>query len=350
MALNSAQLIGTGLLDGFRNRIINGDMRINQRATAATTLNSFGADRWPLAISSTGAVTVTTSTATAPVGFTHSLYLDITTADTSIAATEFLGLNHAIEGFNVADLGFGTANAKTITLSFWIRSTTTGTYCVSFVNGANNRSYVATYTVNVANTWEYKTITITGDTSGTWLTDNSTGLRVRFAFATGSNFQTTAGSWQTGDYTGTSAQTNLMALNTNEAYLTGVQLEAGPVATEFERRAYGTELALCQRYYCKTYSITATPGGVTNAGNISTMALASGIAAANFVFPVEMRSEPSVTLINAVTGATGTWRDGTAVDRAVTAQWISTRQAAISCTTAAAGTGVQGQAVAQIEL
>jgi len=339
-----------GQLAGARNRIINGDMRINQRTTAATTTGAFGVDRWSLGILSTGAVSLAGSTATAPVGFTHSLYLDVTTADTSIAATEFVGINQLIEGFNVADLGFGTANAKTITLSFWIRSTTTGTYCVSFCNSGSTRSYVATYTINAANTWEYKTISITGDTSGTWLTDSGAGLTVRFAFAAGSNFQTTAGSWQAGNYTATSAQTNLMALNTNDAYISGVQLEVGSVATPFERRSYTQELALCQRYYCKTYSTTAAPGGVTSAGNISTMALASGVAQVNFIFPVDMRSEPSVTLYNAVTGATGTWRDGAAVDRAVTAQWISTRQATISCATATAGAFLQGQAVAQIEL
>lgn len=237
-----------GPLAGTRNRIINGDMRIDQRAVAATTSGAYAVDRWSAAFVTSGAISLAGS-ATAPTGFTNSLLFDVTTADTSIAASEYALISQAIEGYNISDLGFGAANAFSVTLSFWIRSSTTGTYCVSLANSGATRSYVTTYTVDAANTWERKIITIPGDTSGTWLTNNGIGFQVRFAVAAGSTYQTTAGSWQTGNYVATSAQTNLLASASNEVYITGVQLEPGTVATPFERRSYGQELALCQRYY-----------------------------------------------------------------------------------------------------
>lgn len=278
-----------GALAGTRNRIINGAMRINQRAAAATTSGSYAVDRWALGFVTTGAISLSSST-TVPTGFSNSLLFDVTTADTSIAAGEFANVLHVIEGFNISDFGFGAAGALPITVSFWIRSTTTGTYCASFSNSGNSRSYVATYTVDAANTWERKTITIPGDTSGTWLTDNGIGLEVRFAFAAGSTFQTTAGSWQAGNYVATSAQTNLLASASNEAYITGVQLELGSVATPFERRSFGQELALCQRYYQKGVAIlNASP--VTGAAYL----------------PVVMRALPSVTTISIDSGTGGAW-------------------------------------------
>lgn len=281
-----------GPLAGTRNRIINGDMRINQRNAAVTTDTAYSVDRWALNISSTGAVSLAGNTGIVPAGFTNALFLDVTTADTSIAAGEFLGIIQPVEGFNVADLAYGTASAKTATLSFWIRSTTTGTYCVSFVNSTNNRSYVATYTISAANTWEYKTVTVPGDTSGTWLTNNGIGLTVRFAFAAGTTYQTTAGSWQAGNFLATSAQTNLLALNTNDAYITGVQLEAGTVATPFEQRSYGQELALCQRYYEKTSALGY--GAMATGGSFFRQLV--------YYFKSEMRTTPTIS----VTFDTGT--------------------------------------------
>jgi len=246
----TAQLssINGGPLAGARNRIINGDARIDQRAAVVTTSSTYFVDRWLLGVVTSGAVQVAQSS-TAPTGFDNSLLFDVTTADTSIAAGEYGAVLQYIEGYNVADLAWGTASAKTVTLSFWVRSTTTGTYCVKLGNSAADRSYIAEYTVSAANTWEYKTITVPGDTGGTWLKTNGVGIGVVFTFATGSTFQTTANSWATGNFLGTSNQVNLLASASNEIRITGVQLEPGTVATPFERRSYGQELALCQRYF-----------------------------------------------------------------------------------------------------
>ena len=273
-----------GPLAGTRNRIINGDMRIDQRAAVVTTNGAYTVDRWQLGFSTTGAVQVAKSS-DSPSTFSNSLLFDVTTADTSIAAGEYAALTQYIEGFNAADLAFGSATAQTVTLSFWIKSTTTGTYCVSLRNGANNRAFVAEYSVAAANTWEKKTITISGDTSGTWLTDNGVGISVAFAFACGSTFQTAANTWAAGNFLGTSNQVNLLASTANEARITGVQFEPGSVSTPFERRSYGQELALCQRYYEITSAATYadyTPGGVSNVLYGS--------------YAVEKRASPSLTL------------------------------------------------------
>ena len=240
--------INGGPISGARNRIINGDMRIDQRQTAVTTSAAYTVDRWRTNLLTSGAVSFAQSSV-APPGFTNSLAISVTSADTSITASEVLGLTQAIEGLNVSDLGFGTASAATVTVSFWVRSTTIGTYCFSLTNVGGARSYVATYSINSANTWEYKTITIPGDTSGTWPTDNTGCMLVRFSFAAGSTYQTSAGSWQSGNFVSTAAQANLLASTSNVAYITGVQLEAGTVATPFERRSYGQEELFCKRYF-----------------------------------------------------------------------------------------------------
>jgi len=240
---------------GFVNRIINGDMRIDQRnAGAAVTLSSsqlFSADRWGGFEVTDGAMTLEQST-TAPTGFVNSIKATTTTADGTLGATQYAYINQRIEGTNVADLGWGTASAKTVTLSFWTRSSLTGTFGGSLVNGAQDRAYPFTYTISVADTWEYKTITIAGDTSGTWLTTTGFGLGVNFGLGVGSTYSGTAGAWASANFifTATGAVSVIGTLNATW-YITGVQLEVGSVATPFERRPYGTELALCQRYYYK---------------------------------------------------------------------------------------------------
>ena len=253
-----------GPLAGTRNRIINGDMRIDQRGAVVTTDGAYTVDRWQLGFVTSGAVQSAQS-GDAPTGFGNSLLFDVTTADTSIAAGEYGVLTQYIEGLTTSDLAWGTASAQTVTLSFWVKSTTTGTYCVSFRNSGNSRSYVATYSVASANTWEYKTITVSGDTSGTWLGTNAVGIAIAFCFAVGSTFQTTAGAWQASNFLATSAQTNLLASTANEIRITGVQLEPGTVATPFERRPIGTELALCQRYFQVLTSLRLT--GNTTVGS-----------------------------------------------------------------------------------
>jgi hypothetical protein len=243
-----------GQLAGTRNRIINGDMRIDQRnAGAAVTINVntevYVIDRFlGSGQAADGVFTIQRST-TAPTGFTNSLLATVTTADASIGAAQYYFLHQRVEGFNCADLGFGTASASTVTLSFWVRSSLTGTFSGALSNSAYTRAYPFTYTINAANTFEYKTITIPGDSSGTWLTDNGTGLRVYWDLGVGTDNRAAAGAWTASGRIGATGSTNWIATNGATFYITGVQLEPGSTATPFERRSYGQELALCQRYF-----------------------------------------------------------------------------------------------------
>jgi hypothetical protein len=276
---------------GFRNRIINGGMVIDQRnagASVVLTTTQYVIDRWRSELSpATGGAYSVQRSATAPIGFSNSALMTVTTADTSIASTDYYDFQQFIEGFNVADLGWGTASAQAITISFWVRSSLTGTFAGSVGNGAANRSYVFTYTVSAANTFEYKTVTIPGDISGTWLTDNGRGLCLTFDLGNGSNYQASAGSW-VGQYAvGTAASIKLISTAGATFYITGVQLEAGTVASPFERRDYGRELQMCQRYFCLFNSSTGA----------AYLAAGSGAQARSaFYFPVTMRSAPTITV------------------------------------------------------
>jgi len=257
-------LLGTyAQYTGFKNRIINGAMMIAQRATSSSPTSGgyFTVDRWRFGQASSYASSLTptiSQSSTAPAGFINSfLYTNGTGAAPTSA--QLISLDQYIEGLNCADLDFGAATAATVTVSFWVRASVTGTYAVSLTNDSINRSYVSTYTINTANTWEQKSVTIAGDTSGTWLKTNGTGILVRFPLGAGSNLQTTAGAWQAGNYYTTSACTNLTATTGATFYITGVQLEKGSTATSFDYRPYGTELQLCQRYYYKLSQDTGNP-------------------------------------------------------------------------------------------
>ena len=249
-------------LQGFRNRIINGDMRIDQRnAGAAVTINGTAAytvDRWFGEDVTDGVFTVQQDSS-APTGFNFSAKITITTADASLAAGQYAVFTQRIEGFNTADLMWGTANAKTITLSFWVRSSLTGTFGGVLANSAENYSYPFTYSISAANTWEQKSVTVTGPTAGTWIgATNGKGMIVTFALGSGSTYVGTAGAWAAADYRGgATGQTSVIGTLNATWYITGVQLEVGSVATPFERRDYGRELAMCQRYY---YKIKASGG------------------------------------------------------------------------------------------
>jgi hypothetical protein len=277
---------------GFRNRIINGDMRIDQRnagavITGVTTATGrvFPVDRTGFA-NQTDGVCTTQQSDTAPAGFKNSLYATVTTADASIGAAQYCTLNQRVEGFNVSDLGWGTADAQAVTISFWVQSSITGTYCISIYNSGGARSYVATYTVNVANAWEQKTITIAGDTSGTWLSTNGIGFHLNFCLSTGTTYQQAAGAWGTTAFAiGSSAQTQWVSTLGATFYITGVQFEAGSVASPFERRDYGRELMMCQRYYQKIAGINSLGYALTGTAFITPVA-----------FKVTMRASPSVTL------------------------------------------------------
>jgi hypothetical protein len=184
---------------------------------------------------------------TPPAGFTN--YLGATSLSAySVGASEYFGLRQSVEGFNVADLAWGTASAQSITISFWVRSSLTGTFGGALQNAASNRFYAFVYTISAANTWEYKTLTVVGDTSGTWETNNTVGLRLTFGLGAGSSLSIASGSWgSTGAISATGA-TSVVGTNGATFYITGVQLEAGSVATPFERRDYGRELQMCRRY------------------------------------------------------------------------------------------------------
>jgi hypothetical protein len=275
--------VNGGPLSGTRNRIINGDMRIDQRnAGASVTLGSgtvYTVDRFAVqsGAASKLAAQQNAGSVTPPAGFTN--YLGLTSQSAySVGAGEIFALRQYIEGFNVADLGWGAAGARTVTLSFWVRSSLTGTFGGS-VNNNSNRSYPFTYTISAANTWEQKSITIAGDTSGTWATGNTTGFLLELGLGVGSTYSGTAGAW-TGSYlSSATGATSVVATNGATFYITGVQLEAGSVATPFERRSYGQELALCQRYFQ-----SATVGIVS-----------AGYGGSYFAFPVTMRATPTVT-------------------------------------------------------
>ena len=275
----------------MRNRIINGAMVIDQRnAGASVTYSNSGGytlDRWLFDNTTDGTVTVQQSS-TAPVGFSNSCLVTVTAADVSLAATQRCRIRQAVEGFNVADLGFGSASASTVTLSFWVRSSLTGTFGGALNNGAADRSYPFSYTISAANTWEQKTVTVAGDTSGTWLTTTGIGLTAQFGLGIGSTFSGTAGAWVGSQIMSTTGATSLIGTNGATFYITGVQLEKGSTATSFDYRPYGTELALCQRYY---YRWVPTANAADQIG--TGYAYATTNALVFLPFPVTMRVRPS---------------------------------------------------------
>jgi hypothetical protein len=288
----------TGYNAQFRNRIINGDMRIAQRGTAAVTATTaFPVDRFVINNATDGAYSAQQDTS-APAGFTNSVKITTTTADATLATTQRMIIRQMIEGTNSADLGWGTANAKTVTLSFWVRSSLTGTFGGAINNEDNTRSYPFTYSISVADTWEYKTVTIPGDTSGTWLTTTSTGIRVVWSLGCGPDRSGTAGAWNSNNNnTATGAVAPISTLNATW-YITGVQLEVGSVATPFERRPYGTELSLCQRYYQKSYSGSVAPASASTLGMKPICVYYAGVFTWNLgvTFPTEMRAAPTIAV------------------------------------------------------
>jgi hypothetical protein len=285
---------------GFRNRIINGDMRIDQRnagasvAIASTVFGYLTVDRWRVNNQTDGALTLQQSSV-APTGFNNSLLATITTADASLGAAQYCFLQQYIEGFNVGDLAFGSASAATVTLSFWVRSSLTGTFGGAITNGAVNRSYPFTYTISAANTWEQKTVTLSGDTTGTWATNNTAGMSVFFSLGTGTDNSATAGAWTGSQEFSATGATSVVGTNGATFYITGVQLEAGSVASPFERRDYGRELQMCQRYF-------QTLGGTSPFEFMGSGQCASATEARIVSFmPTNMRSAPTLGSIGSFT-------------------------------------------------
>jgi hypothetical protein len=298
-------------LQGFRNRILNGNMLIDQRNNGASvtqdTTVRYTLDRWWCFGSVTSKFTVqqNAGSVTPPAGFTN--YLGVTSSSAyAVGAGEIYQIAQRIEGFNFADLAWGSASAQTITLSFWVRSSLTGTFGGALRNSDANRSYPFSYTISAANTWEYKTITIAGDTTGTWVTNNGIGCNVYFSLGTGSTFSGTAGSWSANNFVTSTGATSVVGTNGATFFLTGVQLEAGSVATPFERRDYGRELAMCQRYYerqsARTF-VTYVPG------TIDSVLYGS--------WAVEKRASPTLTLSSA------TQIDNASAGAVPTKSWIA---------------------------
>ena len=287
---------------GRKNLVINGDQRIDQRnsGSAVATSSSFPVDRFTISHSSNGSFSAQRSTE-APIGFQYSTKFTTTTADTSLTGSQRCLYFTKIEGQNAQHLEFGTTNAKPVTLSFWVRSSVTGTFSGSLQNGAQNRSYPYNYTINAADTWEYKTITIPGDVTGTWATDNTKSHQIFWSLGMSPDYAAPVNAWVAAQRWGsTTGTTGIMGTLNATWYITGVQLEVGRNATEFEHRSIGEELALCQRYYYEypkgnTYNIIAN--GFANT---------SSNALFHFQFPVPMRSAP-------VVATTGNWQviDGT---------------------------------------
>lgn len=287
--------LDSNLQAGFqgRNKIINGHMVVDQRnAGASVTPTSNGAytlDRWQMGLSNASKYSVQQSS-TAPTGFSNSL-LVTSLAATTVSSGDYYSLLQAVEGFNTSDLGYGTANSKTVTLSFWVRSSLTGTFGGFLQNSANNRSYPYSYTISSANTWEQKTITIAGDTSGTWVgATNGVGLYVGFSLGMGTDRKGTANTWQTGNYRSVTGETSLVGTSGATFYITGVQLEEGTTATSFERESYSVTLQKCQRY-CY---VVSTAGGYSAYGTTGQFVSTTRVDFP-ILFPTYMRSSPTGT-------------------------------------------------------
>jgi len=277
---------------GFKNRIINGAMVIDQRNAGASGTAGSGVvyilDRWFINGSQASKLNYQQNAGgvTPPAGFKKYLGVNVG-ATATIGASDYFFIGQRIEGFNVADLGFGAAGASTVNLSFQVYSSATGTFSGALINGANNRAYPFNYTVSSANTWTTATVSIAGDTSGTWSSDNTSGMEVRFNLGAGSSFLASAGAWGASNAAGATGSVSIMGTINATFYITGVQLEKGSTATSFDYRPYGTELALCQRYFQKFLSM-----------------LHSGYAGAStsyytaYLFPVELRANPTILYSN----------------------------------------------------
>ena len=287
---NSAVTINGAAVSGFtgmKNRIINGNMAISQSAAGASVTNDaaelrFAVDRTNIygTVSSKFTAQQNAGSVTPPTGFIN--YLGITSSSAyTVGAGENFWVQQRVEGFNVADLGWGTASAATVTLSFQVRSSLTGTFGGSLQNSASNRSYPFTYTISAANTWEQKNITVAGDTSGTWLTTNGVGVKVTWGIGVGSTFSGTAGAWAGSNYNSATGATSVVGTSGATFYITGVQLERGSNATSFEFIDYGRQLAQCQRYF------EINPSGIYGAyANLSFVA---------WQFEVLKRTTPTMT-------------------------------------------------------
>jgi hypothetical protein len=302
LVFNDSTTQGTSAFYGglaFRNRIINGSMVIDQRnagaSVAITTSENYITDRFFSTVSANSKLTgqQNAGSVTPPAGFANYLGMTVAVAaNVTVGASDVYAVGQQVEGFNTADLAWGTASASAVTLSFWVRSSLTGTFGGSLRNSAGNRSYPFTYVISSANTWEQKSVTIAGDTSGTWLTTNGIGIRLLFSLGSGTTVSGTAGAWAGANYTSATGAVELIETNSATFYITGVQLEKGSTATSFDYRPYGTELALCQRY-CVNYRSADSGSAFLRYGVGQCDSTTNSDIV--FTYPVPMRVTPTVT-------------------------------------------------------
>jgi len=314
-AVNLASAAATGFM---RNRIINGAMVIDQRNAGASVTpanNTYTLDRWKAyqTTASKFSVRQNAGSVTLPAGYTN--YLGVTSLSAySVTSSDFYTVQQVIEGYNVADLAWGTASAKTVTLSFLVYSSLTGTFGGSIFNQAGSRSYPFSYSVSSASTWTTISVTIPGDTTGTWLTDNSAGVQVAFGLGAGSTYTATANAWAAGLYTQPTSTVSVVGTNGATFYITGVQLEVGSVATPFEREIYSNTLAKCQRYYVQAMQNSAE----------SDVSVSNSSISGRGYFPVTMRTAP--TLSTPTVGSSGNMSGSTGSSFNITTQSVTIYQ------------------------
>jgi hypothetical protein len=339
----------------FRNRIINGEFKISQYNAGSSVTPSSGIsypiDRFYSRNSAASKYTVQQLYTSPPANFIY--YLGITSASAySVLSTDTFTIGQRIEGFNVSDLNFGLSTAKTITLSFQVYSSLTGTFGGALQNNAQNRSYAFSYSIPTANTWTTISITIAGDTTGTWATGSSTGLDVLFGLGQGSTFSTTAGSWGAGDYRNATGATSIVGTSGATFYITGVQLEVGINATSFDYRPYGTELALCQRYFESSMTVAPADNMSVASTGVYAMSTSGATPVITYSFKVTKRSDPTVTYYApATTSPSGKVReDATGTIRNVTGGGTTNWGAIIGVTSGAATASYQFGYQASAEL
>lgn len=306
-----------GTTTGFKNKIINGNMVIDQRNAGASSTPSvadvYTVDRWHFQQSQNSKFTIgqNLNSVTPPTGFNK--YLGFQTASAfSVGAGDYFRVFQSIEGNNISDLAWGTANAKSVTLSFWVYSSLTGSFGGAIQNSAGTASYPFSYSIPTANTWAQITISLPGPTFGTWPTDNTNGLSAFFSLGTGSNYTGTPFVWAANNTFSATGTVSVVANASATWYITGVQLEVGTTATNFDFRSYGTELQLCQRYFASTFSQGTAPSNANGSNSNGLMGKgsvgANGEPIVSWQFPSEMRTAPTVTTYNPYTsGTVGQW-------------------------------------------
>lgn len=325
--VSSSWLDITPTKGAMKNRIINGGMQIDQRndgAAVTPTASAYTIDRWLAAVTQASKLTFQ-QVADAPAGMKTSLKVTVA-SQFSPGAADVFSVSQGIEGNNIIDLQFGSAGALSITTSFQVKSSITGTFACNVQNGSVNRSYVATYSIPVANVWTPIVLTIAGDQTGTWATDTSAGMYLTFDLGSGSNYNTTAGAWNAGNLKRTSGCVSFVNQTAGATWqLAQVQLEAGSIATSWDVRDYGRELMMCQRYYEKSYDTATAPGtAATYAGSVFwTMPAFGSFTYQGARFAVPKRAAPTVTMYAPGTGNSGNVTNMSAGDQAGTAAYIS---------------------------